>query len=149
MSRFAVPGQDPSKPVEHDQTYDVCDPRYDVYAGQVRTYISSDGLTITNYTIPGHVLHEGKIVRKALRAFDGSWSITTTGTGNNIYPGMNEINEWQGPKIFDLMDQKLRHNIERHHGVTKSAKVLEVEEGDGWHCHPASVTCHLECRDEN
>ena len=73
-----------------------------------------------------------------------SWSITTTGTGNNIYPGLNKINEWQGPKIFDAMDQRLRENIERHHGVTNAAEGLEVEQGGGGLCNLASGVSDLE-----
>ncbi len=144
LSRFAVPGRDPAKPVEHGQTYDVYDPRLSVYAGQVRTYISPDGLEITNFTLPGHVLHDGKIVRQAVRADDGSWSITTTGTGNNIYPGLNKINEWQGPKIFDFLDQRLRENIERHHGVTKAVERLEVEQGSYESWNPRGGVSNLE-----
>ena len=51
---------------------------------------------------------------------DGSWTITTRGFGNNVIPGMNEINEELGPSIFNELDQRLRENIDRHHGVGNS-----------------------------
>ena len=38
-----------------------------------------------------------------------------------MIPGVNEINREQGPKIFDVLDRQLREDIERRHGVRKSA----------------------------
>ncbi len=113
MSRFGVPGQDPSKPVQDMHKYWVYDPRTEMPAGKVLTQISKDGLTITNTTLPGHVLYDGEIVRSATEK-DGAWYVTTHGFGNNVIPGMNRINEWQGPKIFDYMDMQMKNYITAH-----------------------------------
>ena len=121
MSRFGVPGRDPSKPIEDGQMYAVFDPRTGLFAGWIRTYISDDGLTIRNETNPLHILYNGQIVRQATLAEDGSWYVTTRGTGNNFIPGMNAMNEWQGPKIFSFMDQQLRNYVERRHGSKNTA----------------------------
>jgi len=40
--------------------------------------------------------------------------VTTRGIENNILPGMNLLNQEQGPLIFNILDQRLRDNIERH-----------------------------------
>jgi hypothetical protein len=103
--------------VENEQISPVYDPHTGLLAGYVRTTISPDGLTIVNKTRPLHLLYNGKIERAARREKDGSWSMTTHGIGNNLIPGMNKINEELGPGIFDALDQRLRENIERHHGV--------------------------------
>jgi HK97 family phage portal protein len=116
MSRFAVPGQDPSMPVEDGNTYFVTDPRTGFPAGWVDTTVSADGLTIVNTTTAAHVFYDGRIERQASRAADGSWFVSTRGIGNNVIPGMAEINQRQGPLIFNELDRLLRQNIERHHG---------------------------------
>ena len=77
----------------------------------MRTSISSDGLTTTNVTLPGHLLYDGQITRSATQNPDGSWSVTTIGAGNNIYPGMATANELAGPGIFNNMDEQMRQNI--------------------------------------
>lgn len=65
LSRFAFPGQDPSKPVLDKDVSLVLDPRYNLPVGWVKTSISADGLTITNRTLPAHVLYDGEVVRAA------------------------------------------------------------------------------------
>ena len=119
FSRFAVPGQDPSRPVENGQIYPVYDPIEGRFVGNVKTYVSEDGLTIVNRTLPGHLFHAGLITRTARQAADGSWTVSTHGVGNNETFGMNYVNELFGPDIFNAMDEQLRQNIDRHHGGTK------------------------------
>jgi HK97 family phage portal protein len=135
MSRYAVPGQDTSNPVVDGQTYFAWDRDTLLPGGFVRTKISEDGLTIVNRTLQGHILYDGLIERRAVQAADGSWHVTTLGIGNNVLPGMNVINESQGPRIFDALDQQLRENIERHHGITKSHSVT----GGSWNHSSAGV----------
>ena len=122
MSRFGVPGRDPSKPIEDGQMYAVFDPRTGLFAGWIRTTVTDDGLTITNTTNALHILYDGKIVRQAVQAEDGSWYVTTRGTGNNWIPGMNLMNAWQGRKIFDYMDQKLRDYVQGRHGQKNTSQ---------------------------
>lgn len=115
MSRHAYPGQDPSKPVENGQKSTVYDPRTGMWGGPIRTEVSNDGLTISNFTRPGHPLHDGRIIRTAQQQPDGSWTVTTRGYGNNLIPGMNKVNDWQGPKIFKAVDEQMAANIRAHH----------------------------------
>jgi hypothetical protein len=120
LSRHAVPGQDPSKPIESGQIYTVWDTRFPVQypGGRVLTEVSDDGLTTTNTTLrlPQHILADGQIVRTAYQASDGAWYVTTHGYGNNVIPGMATVNANQGPLIFRHLDTQMRENIERHHG---------------------------------
>jgi RHS repeat-associated protein len=122
FSRFAVPGQDPSKPVSDGGIYKVYDPRNGVYAGKVVTTVSADGMTITNTTLPGHVFHDGQITRALSQDVSGAWYVTTRGIGNNYVPFTSigcdtcaAANSWQGRKIFNCVDSQMRMNIEAHH----------------------------------
>jgi hypothetical protein len=121
LSRASVPGQDPSLPVENGERYFVFDPRNGLPAGYVRSRVSPDGLTIVNRTLPGHIFHDGKIIRHATHNRDGSWSVITFGAGTNTSPILNLLNQFQGPKIFDYLDQQLSQRILRYRGSTKTA----------------------------
>jgi hypothetical protein len=122
LSRYAVPGQAPTKPVENGKIYSVYDPfTNQVPGGKIRTKIERQGLRITNTTRPGHVFHDGMISRTAWQAADGSWHVTTRGIGNNEELGMDKLNQWSGPDIFDQVDRQMRENMERHHGKSRIA----------------------------
>jgi hypothetical protein len=125
LARFAVPGQNPAIPAENNKTYPVYDPITGVYVGDVNTKISDDGLTIQNKTKENHIFHDGQITRYATQKLDGSWSVTTRGTGNNRTPGMNILNRYGGPVIFDIMDERMRENIRMHHGTRKSLEAMD------------------------
>ena len=116
LSRFSVPGRDPSKPVVHEEISVAIDPRFGIPGGYIKSYVSNDGLTVTNVTRPMHLLHDGAIERSAIRNGDGSWSVVTRGLGNNVVPGMGIINQWQGPEVFGTIDRRLREHIVRHRG---------------------------------
>ena len=123
LSRFAYPGQDPSKQVVDGDVRSVYDPRVGlgqgVPAGPIVVWVSPDGLTIINRTRPGHVLFDGQIVRHAHRGPNGAWYVTTHGIGNNENAAIAYANKTQGPQIFRVLDQHLRLNIDRHHGTRK------------------------------
>ncbi|RWM13815.1 MAG: hypothetical protein EOR74_34920 [Mesorhizobium sp.] len=59
--------------------------------------------------------------RRTWQAADGSWHVTTHGVGNNVVPGMSEIDQWSGPDIFNELDRQMRENIERHHGSARAS----------------------------
>jgi hypothetical protein len=120
LLRFAVPGQDPSKPVEDGKTYRVYVPFTRISVGEVRTTIEPDGLSITNRTEKGHIFYNGQVTRQATQNADGSWSVTTRGIGNNEEYAMSGVNQYGGPDIFDILDGQLRENIRLHHGTKKS-----------------------------
>ena len=65
LSRFSVPGQDPSQPVVDGGTYIAVDPNTGFPGGPVETAVSEDGLTITNRTLLGHLFYNGVVVRRA------------------------------------------------------------------------------------
>jgi len=116
--RFGVPGNPPWSPVESGHNYPAYDPWMGEFlAGPVKTTVSDDGMTITNKTQPGHRLHDGEVVRKLFQGPDGGWYVITRGQGNNIYPGYDLLNQWGGPKVFNKVDEQMRLNIMRHHGV--------------------------------
>ncbi|RWL94337.1 hypothetical protein [Mesorhizobium sp.] len=121
LARYAVPGQDPAVPVVDGAIYSVHDPFVGIYAGEVLTHVTENGLSITNRTLPEHLFYDGKITRTAWQAADGSWHVTTHGIGNNVVPGMSEINQWTGPDIFDALDRQMRENIGRHHGSARAS----------------------------
>ncbi|CCU72335.1 RHS repeat-associated core domain-containing protein [Thalassolituus oleivorans] len=122
FARFAVPGQDPSKPVSDGSTYWVFDPRNGIPAGKVLTTVSDNGMSIINTTLSLHVLHDGQITRNLSQDDRGAWFVTTRGIGNNVIPLTSigcdtcaSVNSWQGPKIFNYVDAQMRANIEAHH----------------------------------
>lgn len=115
--------------MQHDENPLVADPRTGVPGGWVWTMVSDDGLTITNRTWPVHAFYDGVVVRWAQQADDGSWYVTTRGFGNNVVPGMNLLNQEQGPLIFNVLDQRMRDNIERHHA--KGVLALSMRGLDG------------------
>lgn len=121
LARFAVPGQDPAAPVVDGAIYSVYDPFVGIYAGEVLTHITENGLSITNRTLPEHLFYDGKITRTAWQAADGSWHVTTHGIGNNVVPGMSAVNQWSGPDIFNELDRQMRENIELHHGSARAS----------------------------
>lgn len=67
-----------------------------------------DGRTVVNVTLPGHILHDGMVERRAVQQSDGSWKVETQGIGNNETPGMNILNTLAGPEVFDALDDRLR-----------------------------------------
>ena len=71
----------------------------------------------SNRTHPLHILYDGQITRTATQNPDGSWSVTTIGTGNNVLPGAASMNKRVGPDIFNGIDEKMRQNIAEHHGA--------------------------------
>ncbi|HJS17964.1 MAG TPA: RHS repeat-associated core domain-containing protein, partial [Anaerolineales bacterium] len=80
LYRFAYPGQDPNNPVRNDAKNWVFVGILPL--GQIQTQVN--GLMITNVTQPLHLMYDGQIERRAIQASDGSWSIVTTGMGNNV-----------------------------------------------------------------
>lgn len=113
LSRHAYPGQDPNIPATDGSHNEVYDPDYGFPGGTVKTTISSDGLTLVNRTLPGHVFHDGIIIRRATRLPNGAWSINIRGVGNNETVGMDYINQTQGPRIFRRVDEKMRESIQK------------------------------------
>jgi len=133
LSRFAFPGQDPNDPVVGWRYDAVTDPWYGILPeslGPISTVISNGGLTVTNTTLRGHVLHDGKIVRNAFQGPNGAWYVTTHGYGNNeqrevfdaqrpdlppITANLSLVNIWGGKAIFNKVDALMLNYIIEHH----------------------------------
>ena len=80
-----------------------------------------------------YLMYDGQIVRQAVQASDGSWSIVTTGTGNNVqipfipagpsgsaYQQMQSVdvsslNQRFGPGPFNDLDQAMLNYIVENH----------------------------------
>ena len=128
--RFAVPGQDPTRPVQNRGIYKVYDPITGFYAGKVDTTISDDGATVKNETKHNHILRDGQIIRHIEQTQSGDWQVTTHGIGNNVFLGMNYANQYGGPVIFEVLDNQMRNNIRRHHGASKAWILDRLQLGD-------------------
>lgn len=112
-------------------TYPVYDPITGIYAGDVKTTITADGLSVTNRTLDNHIFFDGQITRSAPQNPDGSWSVTTHGIVNNQIFGMSVANQYGGPVIFDLLDERMRENIRVHHGSRNSLSYKQPGAADG------------------
>ncbi len=121
MTRYAVPGRSAKTQVENKEVNPIYDPRAPLIpgTGDVQTFIYDNGLRVINQTQENHVLHDGAIIRTAYQK-DGAWYVMTVGVGNNLKEPLGissaliaYINNWQGPKIFEHIDNQIRQNILR------------------------------------
>ena len=119
LARFQVPGQSPSMPVSDGDVRPVYIPDLNIFVGRVIVDVSSDGLTIANTTLPGHLFANGQITRTAFQGSDGSWYVNTRGTGFNIVPLMGLANQVVGPILFNGIDSNMRRNIEQYYRPTQ------------------------------
>lgn len=108
IRRFAFPGQDSRKPVSDVSTNMVHDTvTGQIDGGLVLTEVLGNGLQIRNRTKPGHIFHDGQIVRTASQSSNGAWSIETHGTGNNASSALSWLNKTTGPILFNHLDMKM------------------------------------------
>lgn len=119
LLRFAYPGQDPRRPVRDSDVNSVRDPRWFgrfLPGGIVKTMVSPDGLTIVNHTQPGHVFHDGILIR-TMKRVNKKWYMKTIGLGRNERWGifsagiMARINQAQGPSLFNRVDELMSEFI--------------------------------------
>jgi hypothetical protein len=117
MTRFAYPGQDPSKPVRNNDTNSVWPFEGTPYEalGAIQTFVSEDYLTTANIALPTHMFYAGRVDRQAKQSANGDWVVSTRGTGNNIFFGMDVMNQETGAQIFDLVDLQMRIYIMENH----------------------------------
>jgi len=114
--RFAFPGQNPSKPVEDGKRYSVApfgefpEGSDEYKEGEIITRVY--GMTTENITEPSHIFYDGVIYRTLSQDRAGNWVVTTHGYGNNLKPGMKEVNLTFGPDIFNFVDQQMSEYIE-------------------------------------
>jgi hypothetical protein len=60
----------------------------------IRSMVSREVRTVTNYTVPGHLLHPGRVVRTITEDEDGVYVETWgEGTGNCLYSAVDEYSE--------------------------------------------------------
>ncbi|KAB0264979.1 RHS repeat-associated core domain-containing protein, partial [Microvirga brassicacearum] len=112
-TRYAFPGQDPSKPVSHLGIYEVRDPYMGFFGGSIQVQISENGLTIVNQTQIGHTFHDGRVTRSFSQSEDGSWSVSTRGRGNNPEAFNAAANNFFGPEVFNQLDRQMRETIDQ------------------------------------
>lgn len=70
----------------------------------ITTVVDNAAMTVTNLTMPGHIFHPGRIVRRVVQV-NGDIYVLTTGEG--IGPNRS-LNLYAGPIIFGQIDQQLR-----------------------------------------
>ena len=71
-----------------------------LFFGFVAHTVDPEGLTITNTTLPGHLLYPGTVFREVQERGDEIW-IVSKGYGNGILPWFNER---FAPGLFQLLD---------------------------------------------
>ena len=69
----------------------------------IRTTINSNDYSITNYTLPGHIFHPGKITRRVTET-NNAIAVTTIGEG--VGDG-KKFNMWVAPDIWTSADGRL------------------------------------------
>lgn len=94
----------------------VIDPRNGIPAGRVQTWVRRSGLEIQNKTLASHILHDGQITRTASGSAQMGWQVRTHGNGNNVIPFIDDVNEWEGPLIFDYVDNLMAAYIRSNIG---------------------------------
>jgi len=90
------------------------------------TYINNEEHSVTNYTLEGHPLHDGKVTRTVV-VVDGNIKIKTVGIGNN--------KTWRGWKVnsfiplikylWKSVDNKLKAEVERKLNVAGEDKTSQ------------------------
>jgi hypothetical protein len=69
----------------------------------IKTAINNITLSITNYTLPGHIFYPGEVTRSIVE-LDGSILVWTTGSGTGEYKSLNES---VARDIWGSVDRKL------------------------------------------
>ena len=128
LYRFVYPGQDPNDPVRNGDVNLVWVGIMPL--GQIQTQVN--GLMITNVTQRNHLMYDGQVERRAVQNSNGSWSIVTTGMGNNVqipfvpagpsgsaYQQMQNanfsaLNQDLGPGAFNDFDEAMLNYILEH-----------------------------------
>ncbi len=128
LYRFAYPSQDPNAPVRNGEINLVWIGF--IPLGHIETEVN--GLMITNVTQRDHLMYDGQVERRAMQASDGSWSVVTTGSGNNVqnpyvpagpsgsaysqteYVNFAPINQALGPGAFNDLDTAMLNYIVEH-----------------------------------
>ncbi|MBW4568249.1 MAG: hypothetical protein KME31_09530 [Tolypothrix carrinoi HA7290-LM1] len=94
QEQFIVPSPLDDKPVVH------CREKTLTLGNPIRTTINSSDYSITNYTLPGHMFHPGKITRRVIETNDAI-KVTTIGEGVGDY---KKFNIWVAPDIWSRAD---------------------------------------------
>ena len=116
LSRFAYPGQNPFEPVTSGGTYTVRFPGTSIPGGQIRSFVSDDGLHAVNKTLLNHFLYDGVAVRTVFKGVDDNWYVSTHSYGNNYY-GTAGANNSMGPNIFNAADQQMYYQVIQDHQI--------------------------------
>jgi hypothetical protein len=80
-----------------------CDTTHIPLLGNVVHYVSSSELSVTNVTLPGHMLYPGQVTRSVVDE-NGSIYIKTVGTGSGGWPWLNEV---LAPWLWGTVDRNI------------------------------------------
>lgn len=75
----------------------------------IKTTINHQSYSITNFTLPGHILYPGKITRRVEEA-SSEITVRTIGVGIGYY---KKFNQMVAPQIWGSADQQLAREIKR------------------------------------
>jgi len=123
-TRFQYPGQSYLFPVEdgdlrfvfpsHQLAFRFRNPAL-LLTGAIRVRIGEDGLTLVNQTLPTHIFHDGRVEREYYQRENGTWVVTTTGTGTNVLPvvgpTVDQANNVVGASVFEQVDAQMLQYI--------------------------------------
>lgn len=73
----------------------------------IRTFVDRDGRRVINYTLPGHELHPGRVVRQIVDE-ERVIKVWTRGEGTGILPFLNEI---LAPLVWEDVDEELKKGV--------------------------------------
>jgi RHS repeat-associated protein len=73
--------------------------------GLINTEVS--GLSVTNVGAETHIFYDGTVTRRAYQDKEGAWYVQTTGIGNNVNKGMDQLNQAFGASIFNTVDRAM------------------------------------------
>lgn len=106
--RFIAPSMS-SAPVANCQENLLMGIKYLSSGDPIRTTVNNPFLSITNYTLPGHTFHPGKVVRR-VQEINGAIVVRTSGFGIGDY---KKFNENLGPEIWGVTDLLLAIEMKR------------------------------------
>jgi RHS repeat-associated protein len=70
--------------------------------GAITVDIEPNGLAATNQTEPTHIFHQGQVENNITQHPDGSWTVSSHGTGTNSSYGVAVFNQYVGSFTFQV-----------------------------------------------
>lgn len=75
--------------------------------GAINVDIEDGGLAATNQTEPTHIFHQGQVENNITQHPDGSWTVSSHGTGTNSIYGVAVLNQYVGSFTFQVVHRMM------------------------------------------